>query len=114
VLKVNRGDSLQEQLTSFRERHQYSPFVVRVDRPSQKPEFYHSIHELNCGVMLDEQKSGELTDKHRCLTGKAFYSKECLILLRGYARILGLHIAERKEESQPITKLGKGFVVRGD
>ena len=63
--------------------------------------------------MLDEQKSGKLTDKHRCLTGEAFYGEECLILLRGYARVLGLHIAEGKEESQPVTKLGKGFVIDG-
>ena len=110
---MNGGDLLQKQLPLFRQGHQYASFVLRVDCPLQKPELYHSIYELDRSVMLNEQKSRKLTDKHRCLTGEAFYGEECLILLRSYTRVLGLHIAEDKEESQLVTKMGEGFEIDG-
>ena len=78
---MNGGNLLQKQIALLRECHQYASFVLRVDRPLQKPELYHSIYELNGSVVLDEQKLGKLSDKHRSRVGRPFDSKECLILL---------------------------------
>jgi hypothetical protein len=50
---------------------------------------------------------------HRGLAGEALDGEQRLILLGGHACVLGVHIAEGKEQSQPVTKLGKSFEVDG-
>ena len=80
MFEIDRSDLPQLQVSPLRERHPHASVVIRVNRPLQKPKSYHSSHEFYRGVMPDKQKSGELADKHRRLTGKPLDGKERLIL----------------------------------
>ena len=111
--EIHRRDFSQQQISFLRERHQHTPVVARINRPSQKPKSHHAPHKFNRGVMLDQQESGKLTDKHRSLAGKPLDGEERLILLGGQADVPGVGVGEFQENSQAITELGKGLVVDG-
>jgi hypothetical protein len=85
--------------------------ITTVAPPLDHVSVHQAIHQLNDGVMADLQPFGEHAHRRHFVSLEAFDLQQDQVLLRLHAGGPGGHLANAKEASDQIAKIGQGPIV---
>lgn len=110
-LRVSSRELSQALFSLPRQFDQCPPAVGVVDDPAEKSELGHSVHEFDCGVVLDEEQFRQFPDGDRHLAGKALDGQQCLMLLGRQAGFCRSRFAECEKFPKLEPEVGQGFII---
>ena len=93
-------EPFEHTATPGREVEAHDPAVVAVGLAADEASAFGSVHQLDGGVVADEEVLGDVPDRRRLRAGVAADGQEELVLLAGEAGLLGLLLAPAEELAQ--------------
>jgi hypothetical protein len=108
---VDTGECPQLLLTLGCQADQNAPGILRIGAPAYQFQLCHAVHQLDGGVMLDQQKLRNVADARGIRTGKALDGKQRLMLLRRQASPPRRGLTECQECPHLVAELCKGLII---